>query len=217
MRKFKNLTRATAVLVWTAGIAGAGIVYDNGGPVGVTGNGFSIASPTRVADDFTVLNSTVITGVGFYFQNTAGITGWNQDVTCAFRNDASNAPGSMLQSGQGLNVTATDSGLPWCCLGGNAFAVSFDLQNPFSATGGTRYWLELSGATGGPAAYWITAPGNATPKGYSNGINQTDYQFAFYLTDTSQAQTPEPTTGSLIGLACLGMAVIATKRGQKSV
>ena len=105
MRKFKNLTRATAVLVWTAGIAGAGIVYDNGGPVGVTGNGFSIMNPTRVADDFTVLNSTVITGVGFYFQNTAGITGWNQDVTCAFRNDASNAPGSVLQSDQGLNVT----------------------------------------------------------------------------------------------------------------
>lgn len=77
-------------------------------------------------------------------------------------------------------------------------------QNPFSATGGTRYWLELTGATGGPAAYWITAPGNATPKGYSNGINQTDYQFAFYLTDTAQAQKPEPATGSLLGLACLG-------------
>jgi len=48
MRKFKNLTRATAVLVWTAEIAGAGIVYDNGGPVGVTGNGFSIILKTAV-------------------------------------------------------------------------------------------------------------------------------------------------------------------------
>lgn len=188
----------------------AGTILDNGGPN--TNNGFYIDGANWTADDFTLGSSATVRGVGFYFQNYQGISGWNLDITYRFLADNSGAPGSVLDSGVGQNLVAVDSGLPWCCGGGNAFLVTFDLQNGFAATGGTRYWLELSGSTGNTtnAAWWVTADPNGTPTGYSNtgSTFNTGQQFAFFLTDTQfgGSQIPEPGSAimSALGLLALG-------------
>lgn len=193
----------TALLLLSAAAAQAGIIYNNGGPN--TANGYTIFGSVYVDDDFTLTGNSVVTGVGFYFQNTNGISGWNHDIQYAIRGDSgTNLPGSVIQTGTAQNVTATDSGQPWCCGGGNAFLVTFDLANSFSAAGGVRYWLELTGASGGTTAYWVSANPNASALGVSNGVNVTDYQFAFYLTDSSPT-VPEAGSFSMLVIGALAV------------
>jgi len=202
----------------SAGLSGAPI-FTNGLPD--TQNGYSILGANATADDFTLASSANIYGIAFYFQNYQGITGWSQDVDYAFRADNGGAPagGPALASGSGMNVTVIDSGLPWCCPGepggDNAYLVTFDLESPFNAAGGTTYWLELSGATSSNgSAWWVTAPGNATPRGWSGSVGdtnyQTEYQFAFALYDApfGPGQVPEPSTFALFGLGGLAFAAL---------
>ena len=153
--------------------------------------------------------------MGFYFQNYNGITGWNLDISYNIRADSSGSLGSILASGVGQNLVAVDSGLPWCCGGGNAYLVTFNLQSPFNATGGTTYWLELTGASGSaPDAWWVTANANSTHTGYSNfggGYQDVGQQFAFFLTDTPFASgVPEPSSYALVlgGLSFLGCMAV---------
>jgi hypothetical protein len=205
--------------------AGAAPIFTNGLPN--TENGYSILGTQATADDFTLTGSAAIQGVAFYFQNYYGITGWNQDIDYAFRADNGGAPaaGPALASGSGLNVTAVNSGLPWCCPGQpdgeNAYLVTFDLESPFNATGGTTYWLELSGATGSAtSAWWVTAGANSTPAGWTGPVGatsfQTGFQFAFALDDApfGPSQVPEPATFALIGLGGLALAALRRFEGR---
>jgi hypothetical protein len=191
--------------------AQAGIVYDNGGPN--IENGYGIYDTNAAADDFTLGSDTSITGVGFYFQNFFGITGWNQDISYNLYADDGGLLGILLASGTGQNVVATDSGLPWCC-GGNAYLVTFNLQSAFAATANTTYWLELTGATG-PAgdAYWVTADANATNSGLTGGF-PAETEFAFYLTDDELSAVPEPSTLGIVGLGVLALPLL--RRFRKS-
>jgi hypothetical protein len=218
------LTFRSIRLVLVMGLAGllqAGVIYDNGGPN--TDNGYSIKDGASVADDFTLTNSSAIAAVGFYFQNYNGITGWNQDVIYAFRADNGGSPGNVLATGAGANLVAVDSGLPWCCGGGNAYLVTFDLQAPLLATSGVRYWLELTGATGSAgSAWWVTADANSTLNGLIRNGPQgqwNDYgaHFAFYLMDDGQGplpggEIPEPGTSLLLGLGLAAVAAFRLRR-----
>lgn len=183
----------------------AAVVYDNGGPN--TNNGYYIYGSQSTADDFTLSTNALIARVGFYFQNYDGITGWNQDIQYSFRSDNGGVPDVELVSGAGQNVSSVDSGQPWCC-GGNAYLVTFDLVTPFAATAGTTYWLQLSGATGGDYAWWVTTAPNSTNIGYSLG-SPTYEQFAFYLDDTAASTVPEPASFGVMGA---GVALLAVAR-----
>ncbi len=208
----------TAALLLLAGTAGASpIVFSNGGPnpnLDIV-NGLDIQGTGASSDDFLLAGNTLIDGVGFYFQNYYGIDGWNLDINYSIFDDAGDVPGLLLDSGIGQNVVATDTGQPWYAFG-NVFEVTFDLQNPFTATGGSRYWLQLGGATTDPAfpdlpppnAFWVTAPDNGSPTLYPGLDFQadpqpTENQLAFNLTGTSIADVPEPASLTLVGLGLL--------------
>lgn len=202
---------ALAIASGFAANASAAIIYNNGNPT--TDNGYGI-SPTNgpTADDFNIVAGGTVRSVGFYFQNYNGIAGWDQAVTYTIRADSGGAPGTALVSSSALNVTPTLSTFPWCCGGGNAWLVEFDLAADFTASAGTNYWLELSGA-GGPSPWWVTASPAGAGNGYTSNF-QNNTEFAFYLDDQRIGQAvPEPAS---LALAALGLFGLGMSRRQKS-
>lgn len=200
-------TLAMAMLWGIAGAASAAMIYDNGGPSTQTGLPIK---PFTTADDFTLAATAAIQSVGFYLQTSTGIAGWSQNVNYAFMSDAGGIPGVVLASGAAQNVVTTDSGLPWCCGVEHAYLVNFDLQNSFTANGGTTYWLQLSGATGtSPGIYWVTTAGGVgTNAAYFGGARGGDYQVAFNLSGTAlSTQAPEPAGVALAGLGLVALAL----------
>ncbi len=203
MRKTLVLSVLMLVVFGLAAISNAAINYNNGAPT--IDNGHGIGS-SATADDFAIASGGTVRSVGFYFQNYNGITGWDQQVTYSFLADSAGAPGGVLASSSAQNVTPTLSSYPWCCGGGNAWLVEFDLASDFLAAPGTTYWLQLTGA-GGPNPWWVTASaagaGNGRTDGYTNG-----YEFAFYLSDSNIGQiqnVPEPATIIFLGLGLMGL------------
>ena len=173
------------------------VVYDNGLPN--TENGYPILTTQETRDDFLIAGGATITHVTFYFQNYQGITNWNQDITYNIWD--ARTGGNLLATGDGLNVTPVDSGLPWCCGGGNAWKVDFDLQTGFAAAPGTRYWLGLTGATGSGSAWWVTTDDVNGLASYDDQLYDGD--FAFSLSGGSLAPTQPVPVNNLVALTLL--------------
>jgi len=207
--KNKFLKMAVAGLILSvSGLANAGLIYDNGGPS--TDTGYPIKLPNETADDFILAGTANINSVAFYFQNYNGITGWNQDITYSFYNDNLGSLGSLIASAAGVNVNAVDSGLPWCCGGGNAWLVNFDLASTVTLSAG-HYWLGLTGASG-PTPWWVTTSGITGYNGRYNN-SQLGYDFAFSLNDEVQPQNvPEPSTLAIFALSLMGLAARRFKK-----
>lgn|GEM_PF-2503229 len=198
-RTWVSVSKLASLLLLQVVIAFGAIVYDNGGPN--TSSGYAIVDESSTLDDFMITAGAEIRSVGFYFQNYQGITGWENDISYIIRADESDVPGGILASGDGVNVNAVDSGSPWCCGGGNAWLVTFDLENPFQAVAGVTYWLELYGASG-PSPWWVTADPNGTLSGRTGAVggitSSAGSEFAFYLEGEDSPAVPEPSSMALL-------------------
>lgn len=203
MKHLSKFLSAAALAMMASTATAATVVYDNGGPN--TMNGYSINGSNVTTDDFTLSQAATITSVTFYFQNYNGITDWNLDIDYTFSSDVNAS--SVLASGEGQNLTAVDSGQPWCCGGGNAYQVDFELETAFVAQAGTTYWLGLSGASGAPSAWWVTTD-------FVNGnSNRSGQDFAFSLSaDDDLAPIPVPASLPLIASGLFGLAAIGRRR-----
>ena len=183
------------ICLFTAAVQ-ASVIYDNGGPN--TDNGYAIFGNNEIVDNFELTGFFDVKSVGFYFQNYNGITGWNKDIIYNFYADNGGNVGALLASGAGQNLTATDSGMAWCCGGGNAWLVKFDLVSTLPLASG-NYWLGLTGATG-PAfyAWWVT-----TDSIDGSSVGRAD--LAFYIDGQNAATVPTPASTALLvlGLACI--------------
>ncbi|MBN8446766.1 MAG: PEP-CTERM sorting domain-containing protein [Gammaproteobacteria bacterium] len=192
------------ICLFTAAVQ-ASVIYDNGGPN--TQNGYSVKGSNQVNDNFNLTGFFDVKSVGFYFQNYNGITGWNKDIIYNFYADNGGNVGSLLASGSGQNLTATDSGLAWCCGGGNAWLVKFDLVQTLSLASGT-YWLGLTGATGSASsAWWVTADS-------IDGSSMGGVDFAFYIDGQNASTVSAPASIALLGL---GLALVGFSRRKKTV
>lgn len=214
--------RLLALLSLTVASAVAAPIYVNGAPNDSSGN--EVTSRIQ-AEDFTLTESTSLTGVrfwAFYFTDIAA--GYLGNVEWGIHSDTGGQPGSILFSG--ISTPSVSPGSANCC-GGIDGLFEFGLPDVPLVAG--TYWLTLHN---GPTShmedenfYWqttilnATASGleQATPFGASVWIN-TNQEHAFELDGTtlSSATTaegiPEPGTFYLAGFAALALALRCRSR-----
>ena len=165
----------------------------------------------RLADDFTLLQASTITGINFWYTSAqqSNLT----TVSWAIYNSTANAPGTLIGSGSAAASTAPFFNIYYA-------AISTSVLN--LAAG--NYWLELhSGPTlsgfSGPQNFWVFANDNATSLAlFNNGAGFPNSpinpgspgygQFTFQLTGTTgPTGVPEPATYAMLA-AGLGLIVL---------
>ncbi len=209
MRNVSLASIALAAGLSFAGVAHAGVVYDNGSPNGDVGY-----PPTSwvIAEDFSFSTDVVVTGAGIYF---SGLDEWDGTVTYGIFSNNSGMPGSVLASGSGQNISTSNTGTPSCC-GDNIYLLSFDLSSDFAAVAGSTYWLglHLSDDFDYKAVYWSSTDANGTEKARLNewgGLETwqyTTWDLAFYLTSSEVTEHPVATPAPA-GMALLGFGLVA--------
>jgi len=107
------------------------IVFDNGGaPDGGSGFVYDIIDQIP-AEDFILNSDTFITD--FHFVSIGDPT----NIEHRIYSDVGGLPGSVLASGNGKNLVTTQIDT------GSLFEVWFDLEDPFLAEAGEKYWFAI--------------------------------------------------------------------------
>ena len=227
----KQILTCTIFLGLASSIGSASVVYDNGGPNQISADNLS---DTLIANDFTLLTATTLTGFEFWNVELAGQ--YNGSITWFIFSNLAGIPGStILAQGSASSagqITRTATGLTSVFISGD---VEFDnvVNLSTSLTSGSlafitgTYWLGLHngpiGSTSFLDFYWETAANNGTNFGYGQELAaglpwitpvSTLQESAFKISD-NVAAIPEPGTWALMSAGLVALASIRGKRANQ--
>jgi hypothetical protein len=184
-------------------LATAGTLYEQLPPADFNGalfisstiNGIGGMPGFRVADDFQVTSDATIDQVQWWGDPRPK----TNDFTFAFYADNGGLPGSLLLStdGNGLISTPTPGGT-------GHYMYAIDLNTPFAAASGTKYWFSVFDQ--GPESQWewLTASVNYGTTNASTAVPPGDSWFInnqFSLSYRLITSVPEPSPLVLVGIA----------------
>ena len=212
MKQTISATLASMLLAFGAG-AQAGVVYDNGAPDLLGGNEMTAWIQ---AEDFTLASTTTLTDVHFWTIEDAASAGFSGSIEYAFYADAGGLPSPgapAFEAGTGLTRVSTGN----VVFGFDEYDYSFKVA-PFTATGGTTYWLALhNGPIGNDSraeVYWETTSANSSASGSEeilpragDGWSSPGAEHAFQL-----AAVPEPGTVALLALGLAGLGFVRRRQ-----
>lgn len=194
----------------TASVANAAVIYNNGAQNGTGANNLGIALQ---ADDFVLSGQSTITDV--HFLSIEGASDYRNGIFWALASNATGSPGAFIASGFQSVVARVATGLN--VLGFDEFENDFNLNAPVNLAAGT-YWLILHNGTRTNVNdpndfYWETSNNNSTVRGQESFDDAASWdtnfnEHAFFLTGTVENVVPEPSvawilaTGLMI-LLCL--------------
>ena len=205
-------SRYLVALLFAAGLAHAGPIFDNGLPNVTNVRDISLF---RSADNFTV-GDVSIGAIQFWISASSPIqtdpqTNFSGTITYAFYNDNSGSIGSLITSGTVSGLVSVFSGLTHGGSNANINVLNVSLLAPLSLSAGT-YWLELhEGPTlttsDGTNIGWelSSSSGDAKQGLATDGVpvNGIGNELAFELLPDSTSSVPEPKTSLLVGTALL--------------
>ncbi len=116
-------------------------IFDNGVPSNTV---VLFAESLVPADDFSVPQDMILTDVHFFTQESDG--DWDGTVEYFIFEDDLGIPGTLIASGNGINVDKVDTGFDGFF--GDRFAYSFDLEDGVLLEADKHYWLGLHLASG---------------------------------------------------------------------
>ncbi|MDY7107080.1 MAG: choice-of-anchor R domain-containing protein [Planctomycetota bacterium] len=189
------------VALATAGVAGAGELYDNGPPTYADGN--EMTQWTQ-AEDFMLDAGYTLGSVKFSMLTFNELINWDGSLDWWIYTDAGGSPGSIYASGSAQNVNPVfDQTVgSW-----DFYDFTFDFGGGGVAVdANTTYWLALHAAADWSARddlYWSASAANGSLIGHEDYMNQGNWasngnQHSFQL-----YEIPAPGALALLGLAGL--------------
>ena len=217
MKTFATFAAVALAAISLSTAASAQVIYNNGGPNGVSGND---ATQWVQAEDFNFASGGTVKGAGVYLAGFGDLSAWDGTLEYTIFGDSAGDPGAVLASGS-ASASAVDTGTPWG-FGGNAYLLDFDFASDFTATAGVTYWLGIHASSNFDRddIYWVTTAGNGTSTGHESDGGTFDnwsdngQEHAFYLRGDRTTAVPEPGAWALmiLGFGAAGAALRQRRR-----
>jgi PEP-CTERM motif len=195
----------------------AGVILTNGTPDSSNGNNMWQAI---AAEDFTFGSTTLITDVHFQAEIDPGGV-YAGSIAWFIYGDNGGSPGATLSNGVATPplISLGPAASPFTA--STVYELDFFI-NPFTATGGTKYWLglhngDVSDSTG-TKFFWILATGGSGSTGHQqllSGGAWIDNGHEHYFQLTNDAATPEPSSMVLVSFGLAGSLWLARRRRKQ--